>query len=64
MPHQITTITLIDGSPPRLTTPTVGRPMAVCRQGIYVEYLTEYSKCRALNGVLVSTVNDSRRLLN
>eukprot|EP00959_Pyramimonas_sp_CCMP1952_P083224 1739286-Pyramimonas_sp.AAC.1 len=28
---------------------TVGRPMAVCRQGIYVEYSMEYSKCRALN---------------
>eukprot|EP00959_Pyramimonas_sp_CCMP1952_P129718 2712717-Pyramimonas_sp.AAC.1 len=30
--------------------------MAVCRQGIYVEYSMEYSKCRALNGILVSTV--------
>eukprot|EP00976_Prorocentrum_cordatum_P007653 152773-Prorocentrum_minimum.AAC.1 len=28
---------------------TFGQPMAVCRQGIYVEYLVEYSKCRALN---------------
>eukprot|EP00976_Prorocentrum_cordatum_P089936 1187903-Prorocentrum_minimum.AAC.3 len=35
---------------------TVGQPMAVCRQGIYVEYSMEYSKWRALNGVLVSTV--------
>eukprot|EP00959_Pyramimonas_sp_CCMP1952_P475410 9504167-Pyramimonas_sp.AAC.4 len=39
---------------------TVGQPMAVCRQGIYVEYSVEYLKCRALNGILVSTV-DSRR---
>eukprot|EP00976_Prorocentrum_cordatum_P047930 967866-Prorocentrum_minimum.AAC.1 len=31
--------------------------MAVCRQGIYVEYSVEYSKCRALNGILVSTVD-------
>eukprot|EP00959_Pyramimonas_sp_CCMP1952_P339389 7107919-Pyramimonas_sp.AAC.3 len=30
--------------------------MAVCRQGIYVDYSVEYSKCRALNGILVSTV--------
>eukprot|EP00976_Prorocentrum_cordatum_P046618 941945-Prorocentrum_minimum.AAC.1 len=28
---------------------TVGQPMAVCPQGIYVEYSVEYSKCRALN---------------
>eukprot|EP00976_Prorocentrum_cordatum_P100068 1192084-Prorocentrum_minimum.AAC.2 len=42
---------------------TVGQPMAVCRQGMYVEYSTEYSKCRALNGILVSTV-DACRLLN
>eukprot|EP00959_Pyramimonas_sp_CCMP1952_P200870 4201114-Pyramimonas_sp.AAC.1 len=32
--------------------------MAVCRQGIYVEYSVEYSKCRALNGKIVSTVDD------
>eukprot|EP00959_Pyramimonas_sp_CCMP1952_P372479 7800378-Pyramimonas_sp.AAC.1 len=33
---------------------TVGQqPMAVCRQGIYVEYSVEYSKCRAMNGILV-----------
>eukprot|EP00976_Prorocentrum_cordatum_P071770 1180450-Prorocentrum_minimum.AAC.1 len=31
---------------------TVGQPMAACRQGIYVEYSMEYSKCRALNGIL------------
>eukprot|EP00976_Prorocentrum_cordatum_P091418 1188528-Prorocentrum_minimum.AAC.3 len=36
---------------------TIGRPMAVRRQGIYVEYLVEYSKCCALNGSLVSTVD-------
>eukprot|EP00976_Prorocentrum_cordatum_P091513 1188569-Prorocentrum_minimum.AAC.1 len=36
---------------------TVGQPMAVCRQGINVEYSMEYSKCRALNGILgTSTV--------
>eukprot|EP00959_Pyramimonas_sp_CCMP1952_P414886 8692689-Pyramimonas_sp.AAC.1 len=29
---------------------TVGQPMAVGRQGIYVEYPVEYSKCCALNG--------------
>eukprot|EP00976_Prorocentrum_cordatum_P083528 1185294-Prorocentrum_minimum.AAC.2 len=35
--------------------------MAVCRQGMYAEYsLMEYSKCRALNGILVSTVDDCR----
>eukprot|EP00976_Prorocentrum_cordatum_P007990 158690-Prorocentrum_minimum.AAC.1 len=29
--------------------------MAVCRQGIYVEYSVEYSKCcAALNGISVS----------
>eukprot|EP00959_Pyramimonas_sp_CCMP1952_P157001 3283092-Pyramimonas_sp.AAC.1 len=33
--------------------------VAVCWQGIYVEYPVEYSKCCALNGILVSTV-DSR----
>eukprot|EP00959_Pyramimonas_sp_CCMP1952_P474378 9503349-Pyramimonas_sp.AAC.1 len=32
---------------------------AVCRQGIYVEYSVEYSKCCGLNGKLVSTVVDS-----
>eukprot|EP00976_Prorocentrum_cordatum_P084268 1185582-Prorocentrum_minimum.AAC.3 len=32
--------------------------MAVCQQGIYVEYSVEYSKYRALNGTLVSTVDD------
>eukprot|EP00959_Pyramimonas_sp_CCMP1952_P385568 8080276-Pyramimonas_sp.AAC.1 len=32
--------------------------MAVFRQGIYVEYSVEYSKGRALNGILVSTVDD------
>eukprot|EP00976_Prorocentrum_cordatum_P107650 1194681-Prorocentrum_minimum.AAC.2 len=40
--------------------------MAVRRQGIYVEYSAEYSKCRALNGktlILVST-DDDCRLLN
>eukprot|EP00959_Pyramimonas_sp_CCMP1952_P413572 8665967-Pyramimonas_sp.AAC.1 len=36
--------------------------MAVCRQGIYVEYSMECSKCRALNGILVSTGN-IRRIL-
>eukprot|EP00976_Prorocentrum_cordatum_P080117 1183847-Prorocentrum_minimum.AAC.1 len=36
--------------------------VAVCRQGIYVEYLVEYSSCRALNGILVSTVDDCRLL--
>eukprot|EP00976_Prorocentrum_cordatum_P059673 1175597-Prorocentrum_minimum.AAC.2 len=36
--------------------------MAVCRQGIYVEYSAEYSKRRALNGMLVSTVDDCRRI--
>eukprot|EP00959_Pyramimonas_sp_CCMP1952_P297087 6215343-Pyramimonas_sp.AAC.1 len=36
--------------------------LAVCRQGIYVEYAVEYSKCRALNGILVSTVDDCRLL--
>eukprot|EP00959_Pyramimonas_sp_CCMP1952_P050170 1048344-Pyramimonas_sp.AAC.1 len=41
---------------------TVGQPMAVCQQGIYVEYSVEYSKCRALNGILVSTVDDWRLL--
>eukprot|EP00976_Prorocentrum_cordatum_P060489 1175919-Prorocentrum_minimum.AAC.1 len=41
---------------------TVGRPMAVCRQGIYVKYSMEYSKGRALNGILVSTVDDCRLL--
>eukprot|EP00959_Pyramimonas_sp_CCMP1952_P080294 1678142-Pyramimonas_sp.AAC.1 len=41
---------------------TVGRPMAVCQQGIYVEYSMEYSKCRRLNGILVSTVDDCRLL--
>ena len=35
---------------------------AVCRQGIYVEYSMEYSKCCALNGILVSIVDDYRRL--
>ena len=34
---------------------TVGQPMAVCRQGTHVEYSVEYSKCRALNGIPVST---------
>eukprot|EP00976_Prorocentrum_cordatum_P070769 1180059-Prorocentrum_minimum.AAC.1 len=33
--------------------------VAVCRQGIYVEYSADYSKCRALNGILVSTVDDT-----
>eukprot|EP00976_Prorocentrum_cordatum_P034774 707287-Prorocentrum_minimum.AAC.1 len=37
---------------------TVGRPMAVCRQGINVKYSMEYSICRALNGILVSTVDE------
>ena len=32
---------------------TAGQPMAVCRQGIYVEYPVEYSKCCALNGILM-----------
>eukprot|EP00976_Prorocentrum_cordatum_P034693 705716-Prorocentrum_minimum.AAC.1 len=41
---------------------TVGQPMAVYRQGIYVEYSMEYSKCCALNGMLVSTVDDCRLL--
>ena len=41
---------------------TVGQPMAVRRQGINVEYSMEYSKCRALNGLLVSTVDDCRLL--
>eukprot|EP00959_Pyramimonas_sp_CCMP1952_P227786 4762581-Pyramimonas_sp.AAC.1 len=41
---------------------TVGRPMAVCRQEIYVEYSMGYSRCRALNGTLVSTVDDCRLL--
>eukprot|EP00976_Prorocentrum_cordatum_P017072 343946-Prorocentrum_minimum.AAC.1 len=36
--------------------------MAVCQQGIYVEYSVEYSQCRALNGILVSTVDDCRLL--
>eukprot|EP00959_Pyramimonas_sp_CCMP1952_P159710 3340565-Pyramimonas_sp.AAC.1 len=31
--------------------------VAVCRQGIYDEYSVKYSKCRALNGILVSTVD-------
>eukprot|EP00976_Prorocentrum_cordatum_P041451 841306-Prorocentrum_minimum.AAC.1 len=39
----------------------VGQPMAVCRQGMYVEHLTEYSKCRALNGTLVSTMDRPTR---
>eukprot|EP00976_Prorocentrum_cordatum_P011378 228812-Prorocentrum_minimum.AAC.3 len=38
---------------------TVGWPMAARRQGIYDEYSMEYLKCRALNGTLVSTVDDS-----
>eukprot|EP00976_Prorocentrum_cordatum_P006544 131382-Prorocentrum_minimum.AAC.1 len=44
---------------PRLRAPesTVVRPMAVYRQGIYVKYSVEYSKCCALNGLLVSTVD-------
>ena len=35
---------------------TVGQPIyvAFCRQGIYVKYSLEYSKCCALNGILVS----------
>eukprot|EP00976_Prorocentrum_cordatum_P070890 1180112-Prorocentrum_minimum.AAC.3 len=36
--------------------------MAVYRQGIYIEYSVEYSKCRALNGILVSIVDDCRLL--
>eukprot|EP00959_Pyramimonas_sp_CCMP1952_P215059 4500273-Pyramimonas_sp.AAC.1 len=36
--------------------------VAVCRQGICVEYSVEYSKCRALNDILVSTVDDCRLL--
>ena len=36
--------------------------VAVCQQGIYVEYSVEYSKCRALNGTRVSTVDDCRLL--
>eukprot|EP00959_Pyramimonas_sp_CCMP1952_P373536 7823030-Pyramimonas_sp.AAC.1 len=45
---------------------TLSQPMAVCRQGTYVEYSMEYSmeysKCRALNAILVSTVDDCRLL--
>ena len=37
--------------------------VAVYGQGIYIEYSVEYSKCCALNGILVSTV-DACRLLN
>eukprot|EP00959_Pyramimonas_sp_CCMP1952_P300499 6285041-Pyramimonas_sp.AAC.1 len=37
---------------------TVGQPMAVRRQGIYVEYSMEYSKRHALSGILVSTVDE------
>eukprot|EP00959_Pyramimonas_sp_CCMP1952_P385035 8069492-Pyramimonas_sp.AAC.1 len=36
--------------------------VAVCQQGIHVEYSVEYSKCRALKGILVSTVDDCRLL--
>eukprot|EP00959_Pyramimonas_sp_CCMP1952_P052399 1095438-Pyramimonas_sp.AAC.1 len=40
--------------------------VAVCRQGVYieysVEYSVEYSKRRALNGIPVSTVDDCRLL--
>eukprot|EP00959_Pyramimonas_sp_CCMP1952_P180685 3778071-Pyramimonas_sp.AAC.1 len=36
---------------------TIGEPMTVCRQGIYVEYSVKYSKCHAPNGILVSTVD-------
>eukprot|EP00959_Pyramimonas_sp_CCMP1952_P286143 5983497-Pyramimonas_sp.AAC.1 len=32
------------------------RHVAVCRQGIYVKYPVDYSKCCALNGILMSTV--------
>eukprot|EP00959_Pyramimonas_sp_CCMP1952_P235589 4923619-Pyramimonas_sp.AAC.2 len=35
---------------------------SVSRQGIYVEYPVEYSKCCALNGIPVSTVDDCRLL--
>eukprot|EP00959_Pyramimonas_sp_CCMP1952_P050434 1054017-Pyramimonas_sp.AAC.1 len=43
---------------PQAPESTVGRPMAVYQQGIYVEYSVEYSKYHALNGILVLTVND------
>eukprot|EP00976_Prorocentrum_cordatum_P086345 1186474-Prorocentrum_minimum.AAC.6 len=36
---------------PQTPESTVGQPMAVRLQGIYVEYSVEYSKCRALNGI-------------
>eukprot|EP00976_Prorocentrum_cordatum_P117256 1196279-Prorocentrum_minimum.AAC.7 len=36
---------------------TVGQPMAVLRQGMFVEHSVEYSKCHALNNILVSTVD-------
>eukprot|EP00976_Prorocentrum_cordatum_P043926 888349-Prorocentrum_minimum.AAC.4 len=37
--------------------------MAICRPGIYVEYSMEYSKCSALNGTLVSTVDSGAWLV-
>eukprot|EP00959_Pyramimonas_sp_CCMP1952_P252130 5268073-Pyramimonas_sp.AAC.1 len=49
-------ILLARNRPRQAAESTVGQPMAVCRQGIYVEYSVEYSKRRALNGVLVWTV--------
>eukprot|EP00959_Pyramimonas_sp_CCMP1952_P082757 1729656-Pyramimonas_sp.AAC.1 len=36
--------------------------VAVCRQGIYLEYSVECSKRRALNGIRASTVYDCRLL--
>eukprot|EP00976_Prorocentrum_cordatum_P019025 385759-Prorocentrum_minimum.AAC.2 len=41
---------------------TIGQPMAVYWQGIYAEYSVEYSKCHALNGILVLIVDDCRML--
>eukprot|EP00959_Pyramimonas_sp_CCMP1952_P213894 4475503-Pyramimonas_sp.AAC.1 len=35
---------------------TVGQPMAVYRQGIYVEYSMEYSKCRSPKDSLRGTL--------